>query len=336
MKIKYIALAVAAMLGLAGCGDDSEFRVTGTIEGLGTQNLRVIYYTNMGLKSLTSTAVDGKFNFTGNAPDETLVEIFTSDRVPLMRLAVRNGETVEVNIDRAEPYKLTLKGNDVSKRMASFMRDNSDLLSSGNREAINAAVADYIGRNTGDLSSTILLLTEYDASGHEQEADSLLNLIDAKSRPDFLTENIEAGLAQLHAQAEHARILPIRMYTDADSMTTFRASESAYSLLIFTRAGRERADSIRYQLSMLMGRTDASRLRVADISMAADSADWHSQPRILPAGKDGISAWMPGAVASVPVKQLSITRTPYFIVVDSTGRQLYRGASLREAVGKVP
>ena len=336
MKFKHIALMVAAMLGMAGCGDDSEFRVTGTIEGLGTQNLRVIYYTNTGLKSLTSTAVDGKFNFTGNAPAETLVEIFTSDRVPLMRLAIRNGETVEVKIDRAEPYKLTLKGNDVSKRMAAFMRDNRDLLTAGNREAINAAVADYVGRNTKDLSSTILLLTEYDAFGHEQEADSLLNMIDAKSRPEFLTENIEAGLAQRNAAVEHARMLPLRLYTDADSMTTFNTSGSAYSLLIFTRTGRERADSLRYQLSVLMGRTDASRLRVVDISLATDSADWHSQPHILPADKDGISAWMPGAIASVPVKQLAITRTPYFVVADSAGTQIYRGASLKDAISKVP
>ncbi len=327
--IRFSFLLIALIgLTMSGCGDDSQFRVTGTVDGLGTQNLRIIYYTTTGIKSLTSTAVDGKFNFTGNSPAETLVEIFTSDRVPLMRLAVKNGETVEVSIDRTEPYKLTLKGNDVSKRMAGFMRDNSDALTRKDHAAVNSAIAAYIRNNTKDLTSTILLLTEFDATGQETAADSLLQLIDTKARPEFLTENIMAGIAARDSVAENSSLIPLRLYTAADSMTTYTAGESDYSLLIFTRNADERPDSMRRQISRIMENMTGKKLRIADISIAADSAAWHSQPEITTESDGYISAWMPGAIAALPLKQLAVTRTPYFIVADSTGAQLYRGQSL--------
>lgn len=332
LNLKYLCMIM--LIALTGCGDDTQFRVTGTVDGLGTQNLRVIYYTNTGIKSITATAVDGKFNFIGNAPAETLVEIFTSDRVPLMRMAVKNGETVDVHIDRAKPYELTLKGNDVSERMASFMRDNSDALTNGDRIAVNKAVAEYILRNKKDLTSTLLLLTEFSTADNTREADSLLQLIDQDARPDFLIENITAGLAERDSIAETAKMLPLRLYTAADSITTYTPANSRYSLLVFTRNHNERPDSMRRKISELLDGMTADQLRIVDISVAADSTAWHSQTKIDTKSDGYLSAWMPGAIASLPMKQLSVTRTPYYIVVDSTGTQQYRGASLTDA-GKV-
>ena len=44
------------------------------------------------------------------------------------------------------------------------------------------------------------------------------------------------------------------------------------------------------------------------------------------------SAWMPEATATSSLSPLSITTVPFFIVTDSTGRQLYHGPALTPAI----
>ena len=65
------------------------------------------------------------------------------------------------------------------------------------------------------------------------------------------------------------------------------------------------------------------------MSMDADTMSWRRNVRA-----DSVSwptAWAAGAIAAPGVDRLGIPSVPYFIVADSTGRQLFRGRSIKQA-----
>lgn len=324
----FIFIAIVSVL-FSSCGDNDDFRVLGTIENLGTQNLRVAYANETSVVTLTTTAIDGKFSFTGKAPRETMLELFTTDRAPLGVMVVKNGQSLDVKIDRAHPYDVTITGNKASEEISAFMRDNSTTLADGTAEQINAAVARYVTAHPRSIASTVLLLREFDIYGHEAEADSLFRLIDSKARPDYLTAGITALIENRLKYTLDQPVENMNLYTEGDSVMAFNPSRNRASLLTFTQMSMQRTDSLTSVLRRLSTDYKKKRLQIIDISLQKDTAEWHNAIRNDSAR--WIHAWVPGGLANRALSQLRLPRIPYYIVTDSTGHQIYRGESINKA-----
>lgn len=321
-------VVVLLSLGLWGCGGGETFTLAGTVEGLGTQPVKVVYEADGRLQSATVTAIDGKFRYEGVAREPAMVSLFGINNRLIGRAYAANGETVEGEWSIDSPCKVRLKGNGVSERWGRFLTENADSLCGGDAVAANRIVARYIGSHRDDVLSSILLMTAFDASGDAMQADSLMRLLSPEARPDGLTAGYRRMLAAAGADALAQRIMPITLTDTAGDALYYNAGRQSVSLLCFTGTTADAALTSR----MLELRRDwpEKRIGIYEMSLQPDYDAWRGAAR-----RDSATwpqGWLAGGVSHKAIDYLAIPRLPYFIVADSTSRQLYRGTSLDAAI----
>lgn len=322
------AAAAVLMLLAQACSDDSQFRVHGTVEGNPSMNLRVCYYADYAYRTLVTAVRDGEFEFTGRASQPAMVEIFDHEYRLLGRVFVANGEEIECHLERGNPLAATVKGNPVAEQWADFQRKNIDALKGG-REKANAVIADYVGKNPGSVVSALLIVTSLDASADPALADSLVSLLEPQARPAGLVDGYNYLIQRLVTDRALGVIDSIPYHDSRDSLRTFLPSAAKASVLVFSDDRTPRADSIVPELKRLSEKYSRKRLSILDFTFAGDTLTW--KRTIEPDTASWTQAWAPGWTSSPGIEQLGVPDLPYFIVCDSTGVQIYRGASVSVA-----
>lgn len=193
-RLLRLIVSIAAVALLWSCGGSDSFRIMGVIEGLGTQNLQVVYFGDGSIKTMRSTAVDGKFSIEGSSRDYTVVDVFTSTRSLVASFVVKNGDHVECALELNNPEAKMIKGSKPSVELMRWIGDNRQAIEAGQTDAVNRSVAAFIGENGENVVSSVLLTRYFDARGREREADSLLRSITQKARMSSLTESYRDGL----------------------------------------------------------------------------------------------------------------------------------------------
>jgi hypothetical protein len=100
-------------------------------------------------------------------------------------------------------------------------------------------------------------------------------------------------------------------------------------LLYFTDGAGNRRDTIISKITPKFEQYSRRRFKVLDVSMAPDTLDWK---RTAIDTLAWTQVWAPGGVANPQFDNLNIPRLPYYILTDSTGRQVYRGSQLKVAL----
>lgn len=316
--------AVAAMM--CSCGDNERFRVAGTIEGNPTMNLRISWYADGAAHSLITAARGGKFEFQGSAPAGTVLEIADYENRILGRSYIANGQELTLHLNRDNSWKIQASGNDVASQWADFLRTNAEARTAGS-DSVNSLIARYIASHPSELTSTLLLISDYDASADPFGADSLIQLIAPEARPAALTDGFNFLLQRMVQAGASEPIVPFRYMARNDSLCIFRPSEAPLSLLVAVNNRTGRTDSVLPVLKEL-SRRYPRRLAILEISFDSDSAEWKRNTR-----RDTASwaqAWGAAGFAARGVAPLAIPGVPFFIVCDSTGNQLLRTRSTAE------
>ena len=325
--IKLTKLLISALtLCLTACGSDDSFTVLATVDGLGTQNVRAVYRSAGRVNVLPSMALDGKFQFSGNAPQPALIELYTGS------LVVRNGETVEVTYKLNEPGTMSAKGSKISEQIARFRTANAEALNSGNIEAVNKAVEQYVSGNRDNAAAPYIVLTMYDQALDPVMADSLLSMIDPKVRPagDLVSsyrESLALGLDTLSVFS------PLELYTTGDSVTTVAPRGARGVLLAFSALNADEPhDSLVRRLNAVHDSLK-KRVRVVELSIVGDTGVWNAQidsikPRYT-------RCWEPGGISSPALGRIAVRRLPWYVAADSTGAIVYAGDELAGAVEKL-
>ena len=333
MKKANIILAAIMMLVLNSCSDPTTFTAEGRIDGDGTQNMRAVYYADGDVKMLIVPVNDGKFEFEANLNTPTLVEFFSANKSLLGRAYVEPGDKIKCSLYQNAPYKTQVNGNEVSERWSKFLNDNIEITASGNSDKINTLIADYINKNKADVLSTLLLITEYHTPENNEEASKLLLTIAPEARPQDLIESYEALLDHSYNIKASEKLSMISHYSSTDSLKTFIPHESSYTIIAFsnkdTRNGGELADSLR----MLRKYYHGKRLQVIDMSLDEDTAIW--KKAVKNDSATWRQGWVVGAVSAHSIERLGISRMPFYIVADSTGKQIYRGGEIEKAASMV-
>lgn len=347
-----LSLIVLPAMMLVSCGKNPEFHISGKIDGIGTQNLRIVYYSDGAMQQSTTSAIDNKFSMIGRTGEPTLVWIYSNTGQLLGRCIVDRGDKVDVEFSMINPLEVKMSGNEASQQLAGFMTDNATLLAAIDRagrsadgkpgsveaesRALNRAVEEFVKKNPQSVASSAIIAEFYDFS--TGDGDKVLRMLDSLE-PEYRPSNIVSGFANLLAATQFADSVllagnspfaaPVRLWGEtADSMVEFDVKGGkGRTLIIFSDDASRRADSVGALVERLKNR---GNLQFADISFDADTIAWHRSLEDVDAR--GVKRyWLPGASAAPAVSSLKITRLPFFVVTDSTAAILYRGSSARRA-----
>lgn len=320
-KILYLLILVATVM-LSACGHSDKFVVKGTLTTGASMNLRVIYHSGGNVVSGVTAADGGRFGFEGSSAEDALVEIYDNEYHLLCRVVARNGDDIEVTVNPSDAAQYKAAGNDITERWAAFVRGSVGARTAAAR---NAAVARYVTSHKSDPLSALLLMTEFDASGEgAAEADSLFGLLSAEARASGLTAGYAAILERVTSATSHAPVAAIP-YLDTEGRAKIFKPRSAARTLIAVTTLDTRRDSVAQLLRDIHARRAAD---VAEFDVDPDTLTWARSVRTD--SSRWTRGWVAGSISGVAFDRLGLPGVPYLIIADSTGRQLWRGASVSE------
>lgn len=308
----------------AACGHSDSFRVHGELTDGSSINLRVIYYTNGSVVTGITASNAGKFMYEGQAAKPALVELYDNDYRLLGRLIARNGEDIEVKIDRTNPYRISIDGNDTGEALAAYLSANADALQSASIAGRNRLIAAQIEARPSSPASYLLLVTEFSTQGYERQADSLLALIPEEARIEGVSAGFEAMLRRVADGLADDKVMPVPYMVSGGETHMFRPSDSPLSLIVLsdTRASR---DSILATVRDLARHQRKGRFEILDLSLDQDTMAWRRVVRNDTA--TWTQGWAAGGISARGIDRLGVSALPCFVLVDSTGRRLWYGSS---------
>lgn len=324
-------LAVAVITLVATSCKDEFFTIEGNFSDGGTQNIRALYVTDYEtLQSEWITMTNGHFNLTGINYDWTVVYLINNKKDIIARAAVKNGDNITITGSMSDPRHITVEGNDANEEWNQFMVQNAALYSSTDRALLNHAIEKYVDANPGRISSTLLLLNDYANLPNTTNVDTLFKRISIDARPSGLVNNYFALSQQLDREKSRNNIPSLMLYSSQDTITTIITARYKATLMYFWNKKDDRKNAIG-QLKQLYGRhEEKGRLQIVDIMMSPDSTGW--KKTLERDSTEWNHYWAPGGTLNRNLVNININSTPYYIVVTSMGKQLYRGNSIEEAI----
>ena len=254
---------------LGACTDENHFRIEGTIAGEPTMNIRVMYYSRGALQSGVAGAQKGKFEFFGDAPQPTLVNVYDYDYRLLGYAWVKNGEQVSMKIGDDITH-LQIDGTAVNRRWSEFLSSAADSLTAGS-ETKNRAVEEYVAAHPDDVVSTLLMISVYDSSLDPLRADSVMESISVAARPASLASDFSFINGRMVTAAD--TVAAIAYYDSADSVAHFRPERAEYSVITLVRDDALRADSVNAVLKRISRRL-GHRVQMLELSADRDTGTW--------------------------------------------------------------
>lgn len=327
MKIRSVIYLILTLL-LSSCGGGGSYVIDCEFEGLGERGIEMLVSDGRTVTRTQLHPREGRVKAKGQSDDPVLVELFELDGTPLVSCVVANGDKLRVKMDPAKGAEsLVIEGTDAMKLYGDFVAHNSLVLAYGSDREANGIIEQFVGEHRDSPASALLMATAYRTRGHESVADSLVNIIDASSRPVAVTSGISYMLGRRNAREVTRAINGFTLYVGRDTLINFSPYGRSYSMLVMT--DDRKPDSLRRALKQLYKDLPDKRFRILEISFADDSTAWRTHILVDTARWD--QGWLPGGPANSVIRRLAIPATPYIIVCDSMGNQLIGTRSITEA-----
>lgn len=318
MKSVYSIFLTALMVMSVSCGKKNSFYVSGSVAGLGTQNLTAIYMTDEAVVAENISAVDSVFGFTGRSAVPTVVEIYSNSQALLGRFIARDGDKMEVALDPRNPLLTKVTGDKDGERLAAFLRDNV------RESGLNDAIDRYVVENKESFVSVALMGYYYDPEGSEARAVELMDMID--NRYDGLLSGRRQMLAAMLAPVQPVEVMTL--IAPRDTLVDVSPAKSGLTLY-WIDAESHMPDSVAELVDSLM----PDKISVNHLRLSPDSTGWLKE-RVQLTPKVN-SYWAPGGAGHAGIMNLGVFRFPCFIVTDSAGNQLLREYDMRAVSRKL-
>ena len=318
-----IALCIVLIAIATGCRSNS-FKIDAQLQGLGTQNIKIVYFSSGAVVEQTVAVQDNHFSFSGSAPQLTIANVVDAQGGVIAQLVVQNGDKVTIKGNVAQPLNIQITGSDINEQWMEFKRQYKDYfgpVQTRNSE-LDAEIEKYINSHPSNLLSTVLLVAHYNNLSDDEKVKSLLDKIDNDAKPESLTAVLNQ-LPPLPKPVE--RLTSLLLYDSHGSFSQFNARDAQCSvLLIWSRDDYSRKTNIDTLISLKRIANSNQRLQIADILIDADSASWnHITNTDSTRWKH---YWAPEGPLNHDLKALGVGITPMYIVGDSTGKIVYRGS----------
>ena len=324
-RIKYywFLAAVVAMTAilLCGCSKASRpFKINVELEGLGAQNVRVVYIDgNGGLVDNWVKCENNIFTIEGTCQNPSLLMVYNSMNMQIIRLIVYGGDKIEVKGKVLEQYSMRVKGSEVAEELNAFMTNHKAEYTSAAPYALNTAIENYVKDHPKSVVSTMLVLLDYNPPGNLQ-IDKLMSSIDDSAKPESLLASY--NMVKAFSKKPVTSIRTLNMYEmQSGDFASARIAGRRPSMIFFWNKDISSMDRTNIIAEMQM--IDSTRVQMLDVNIDPDSAGWYRTIK-----QDGTSwkhYWVPGSMMNSNIKDLQLNTSSTVIVTDSLGRQLYRG-----------
>ncbi len=327
-KSAYLIIALLMAAVCAACGGGA-FKIEGHLSDAGTQNLRAVYLSGDTVISQWVPSVDGKFAIDGKADGLTVVYIYSSQMKLVAHVAVDNGDKVSVEGAIADNYNIAVEGTDINAEWNAFVRAHAADFKASRNDVTDKAIAGFIAKNPKNVVSTLLLTCDY-SDLSSPEAQQLFKKIDKSAKPDRLMSLYSQFFTNGDLAAKKINALKLR--NSQDSIVLVRTYDHPVSVIYFWR---DDDNNRRGDVSELKALYKGSRVQVLDVCLDSDTLGWR---RTVNADS---TKWQHYRAIGGPVDKtivdLNVKGSPFFIVADSTGTQIYRGSQIsgvRKAIDK--
>ena len=177
-----------------------------------------------------------------------------------------------------------------------------------------------------------MLLFDYNNLNDSDKAETLLNSIEEKARPASLMKAyVDVKSLKPKHKDNNRKWHSMQFYNENDSLESFMPIRSKMNVLYFSDKDDEQRKEIISELDSLFynylrNPKGKKQLQIADIMLDNDTSSWK---RTLRSEKtDWEHFWAVGGIMHPTVNELLVTKTPYFIMLDSVGQTVYRGESI--------
>lgn len=319
--VTVIAITVMAVI-MQGC-TSSDFSITGDVEGLGTQNLRVLYIANDALVANWLPAVENKFTFKGSSKEPVVVEFYTRRMKVLARVEVKNGENISISGSMPPNGKISIKGDKLTEQWHEWLREHEG-------EDREKAIEEYVLNNRDSRLAALLLVYDYTTPERFNRAIELLDTLEQDAVPEFATARLKATTDMTFSrQKEAAKDFNFTLYSNSDTTEKYEIGDKPVNLIyVWDQNNSARQNAVK-KLRKLQRSHGKSQLRITDIAVQPDTFAW--KQAIKPDTADWRRFWAPGGRINPELKEMGAFNIPLYIVADSSGKELYRGVELDSA-----
>ena len=304
---------------LCSCRND-KFQADIELKGLGNQRVRIVYCGNDGnIVDTWQMAEKDHLVIEGSCASPSMLYIYNSMSVTIMRLVVSGGDKIKVTGKLINSFDLKVEGSDILVKWNEFVSQHKTAYQVKNPQMLNPEIEKFVKSNPRNVVSTLLVLFDYSPSD-DTKIDKLLEMIDEVAKPSSLMDSYNAMKSRIIKPSTKIGTLNLFELLSQDfEAASFKGGKP--SILFFwdkLMEGNERKAVID-ELKML----DQEKVRIVDINIDPDSASWNATVT-----RDSTSwkhYWVPGSMMNSEIIRLQIVSTPTIIVTDSLGKQLYRG-----------
>jgi hypothetical protein len=315
---------------LAGCSNDN-FTIEGVITDIGEHPIKASYVNEAGVQKVEVPTEGGRFLIEGTSTNYTMVQLFNFRNELITKVIMKNGDDLKLKGTLNHKYLIEMKGSEVNEDWNNFRRENHNFYSDENIESVNTKIEEYVAKNGNKIASLALILFDYNNLDNSTKAHELLNSLDEKAIPASLIKAYSDIKALTKATKDDSRIYhSLPFYNQNDSLTSFMPLRGKMSLLYFADKDDDRKpiiatlDTLFYNYKNTpKGKT---QLQIADIMLDNDTMVWKRTLR--GEDTDWQHFWAVGGIMNPTINEMLITRTPYFIMLDSVGHTIYRGESI--------
>ena len=315
----------------ASCSKN-EFKLEFDLDSSVSGNYRIVYYASdkrTGFMMETIAPVEkGKCETRCITRNPTLVYVFMSgSQMPSALIYAERGDKIRISGKDRNPALWSIGGNGLNEEWSRWRNDNARAIMSGDAAVINAAVAAYVKAHPDSELSALMMLTDFDRRADENRFAALWNSLGENARTEKTAglagrgDRPDAAKASLAQKAGR-----IRLHAIGDSLVELDPGMFAATLMYFMR-NEDASVAVDMDTLRSLSRLDeeGKNGRISVISFETDSLAWLSRIRADSNMLNALHAWMPFGEASETAMGLGVTRTPFFIVADRKGRQVYRG-----------
>ena len=320
-KLLLFLLIIAAVL--ASCSSDS-FKIDGNIANLDGGIVKMLVQADSGFAEvLTNIDKKGRFAIKWASSQPIIVYLVDGHNEPLTAVAVCNGDHIKVKGDASQPMSIKVKGTRLNEEWQLFRDEHAAFYTDPNPSRLDAAIEKYVREHPDDLLSTVLLMVDYSNYSDRGKVEKMLKGIDAKARPESLTESFPSDLKSRRGNVL-PRLMTLTLVKHGSSFEEIKLTDHITLINMWANPQKER----NMLINKLQGLNDD--IRVIDILTESDTLRWHQTISGDPARWQHY--WAPGGPLEQGIQLLGITSMPWFAVTDSTGMVTYSGPDIEAAI----
>lgn len=318
----YLILSLAVVV--AACSGESKFTIKGDMKDGKDKSFHLVVHSKTGVQNEILASRAGHFEYTGIVPDDehpVIVEFFSHDYNFLGALAAyADNEEIKVVLDPASFNGFSADGNDFNKTISEWFKTV--------KNPSNSDVEKFVRAHPKELVSNVILSNLYDARADVDGAGRLMSLIDPAVRPGYYSNGFFELLENMTGHRGD-KLEAISLLTQADTIANLRPTDYKATIVSFTADELDHNDSVVPLLRSLVKETPRNRGLIVEHSLLADTMAWKRAVR-----QDTCtwtSVWSGAGPSSNGADRIGISRLPYYVVADSTGRTVYTGTSTSKA-----